>query len=401
MTEQGMQGTLEIFPARPAGEKEKEDGIYGPLCFLAAEVGAKLDNAISAERDQEPWSHAASNWASEIAHPCLLNLTLKRTRWKEERRMDIDGYWRVKEGQDQEKRVKALLDEVAFTLVKAQTRVTLEDLQISGKIDGMIETPAKMRNLFKGIREVPVEIKSINPIYWAGTRTIWDIKNHPKFWIRKHPSQLNIYLKGHKLPGGLLILKTFGQRPRIMPMAFDPDLFEHDATRAREVNRHVAAGTFPAPIPYERDTCSMCGFNHLCLPMRVAEFIPIGQSETVLLEYFLELQEAAKKAKENFEEIKETLIGNDEKPGKYYGQNGIINDIEIETKIRNGKKIDLTPGAEAEIEKIEEAFTKRKESKITTIKRTGPQSKRRRSMAKAMSEKEDREFSAGLKEEPK
>ena len=393
-----MQGTLEIFPARPP-EGRPEAKIYGGLCLLAAEVGAKLDNAIA--EDHDPWDHSRSNWASEIGHPCLLNLTFKRTRWKEERRMDLDGLWRVKEGRDQEKRTKALLDEVGFTLVKAQCRVELANILLTGKIDGMIETPAKYKRFFEGVREIPVEIKSINPIYWPATRTIWDIKNHPKFWIRKHTTQLNIYLVGHRLPGGLLILKTFGQRPRILPMAFDPDLFARDRAMAEAVNRHVAAGTFPTPIPYERDTCSMCGFNHLCRPMRIAEFIPVEQSETVLLEYFLELQEAAKKAKENFEEIKEKLIGDDDKPGKYYGQNGIINDIEIQTKIRNGKEIDLTPEAKAEIEKIEEAFIKRKESKITSIKRTGPDKKRKRNLAKAMSEKEDREFSAGLKEESK
>ena len=389
------QGTLEIFPAH-APEEKPEAKIYGGLCLLAAEIGAKLDNAIA--EDHDPWDHSKSNWASEIGHPCALNLTFKRTRWKEERRMDLDGLWRVKEGQDQEKRTRALLDGVGFTLVKAQTRVELADILVTGKIDGMIETPAKYQRFFEGIREIPVEVKSINPIYWDGTRTIWDIKNHPKFWIRKHTTQLNIYLVGHRLPGGLLILKTFGRRPRIMPMVFDPDLFARDKAMAEAVNRHVAAGTFPAPIPYEPDTCSMCGFNAICRPIRTSEFIALEQSETVLLEYYLELQDAAKKAKKDFDEIKEKLVGDDEKPGKYYGQNGIINDIEIQTKITKKKKIDLTPAAEAEIEKIEEAFAKKKETKSTSIKRTGPQKERRRNMAKAMSEKADREFSAGLKQ---
>lgn len=393
------QGTLEIFPAGSIPKSPADEGILGPLSLLAAEVGAKLDNAI--HEDHEPWDHSKSNWASEIGHPCLLHLTFKRTRWREERKMDLDGEWRVKEGQDQEKRTKALLDQIGFTLVKAQARVELPDVLITGKIDGMIETPPRFQALFHGIRELPVEIKSINPTFWATTRRIWDIKNHPKFWIRKHTTQLNIYFAGHKLPGGLLILKTFGQRPRIMPMAFDPELFEHDTNRARTVNQYVQAGTFPAPIPYESDTCSMCGFNNICRPMRTSEFIPIEQSETVLLEYYLEAQAAAKKSKDDFEEIKEKLIGDEEKPGKYYGQNGIINDIEIQTKIRNGKKVDLTPEAEAKIEEIEAPFTKRKESKVTSIKRVGPQKERRRSLAKAMSKKEDHEFSAGLKEEPK
>lgn len=369
------QGILEIFPAGAIPKPPADEGILGPLSLLAAEVGAKFDNAI--HEDHEPWDHSKSNWASEIGHPCLLHLTFKRTRWREERKMDLDGEWRVREGQDQEKRTKALLDTIGFTLVKAQARVELADVLITGKIDGMIETPPRFQALFHGIRELPVEIKSINPIYWAATRRIWDIKNHPKFWIRKHTSQLNIYFAGHKLPGGLLILKTFGQRPRILPMVFDPELFEHDTNRARAVNQHVQAGTFPAPIPYESDTCSMCGFNNICRPMRTSEFIPIEQSETILLDFFLEAQAAAKKSKDDFEEIKEKLIGDEEKPGKYYGQNGIINDIEIKTSIQNKKDVNLPEDAAEKIKLIAEPFTKKKEVKVTTIKRVGPKKEAR------------------------
>lgn len=359
-------------------EKRKPgSAFYGALCRLAAEVGAKMDAAI--HEDHEPWDHSASNWASEIGHPCLLNLVLKRTRWKEERRMDLDGEWRVKEGQDQEKRTKALLDEIGFTLVKAQARVTLEEFKITGKIDGMIETPDRWRKTFSGIRELPVEIKSINPIYWATTRTIWEVKNHPKFWIRKHASQLNFYFAGHKLPGGLLILKTFGQRPRIMPMMLDQDLLDHDTGRAAQVNRHVEAKTLPAPIPYEDDACEMCGFNHICKPLHASKFSPVERSETVELELFLELQEIFKKAKGDFEEIKKKLIGDEEKPGRYFGKNGLVLDIEIKTQEQNRKECKI-PEKEKEqidlqIEEILDPYTKRKKLPITTIKRTGPKKK--------------------------
>jgi hypothetical protein len=368
------EATLEIFPPKPAGEKKPEDrGILGPLSLLAAEIGSKLDNFIAGPPDQEPWDHSANNWASEIAHPCELHLTYKRTRWREDRRMDLDGSWRVKEGQDQEKRTKALLDEVGFTMVKAQTRVTIPELKISGKIDGMIETPDRYKKLFRGIREIPVEVKSLNPTYWPTTRTLWDIKHHPKFWIRKHPSQLNIYIAGWNIPGGLLILKTFGQRPRILPMALDLELLTRDYAMAAKVNRNVEAGSWPAPIPYERDTCQMCGFNAICPGgLHATEFLPVEQSETVLLEHYLELQEAAKSAKAAFEEIKENLIGDEEKPGRYYGQNAIVNDIEIKSGKQNRKEVKLTEEAEARINEIEEPFIKRKEIVVTTIKRTGP-----------------------------
>jgi len=214
---------------------------------------------------------------------------------------------------------------------------------------------------FEKLKEVPAEVKSISPHYWASTTTIEKIKGHAKFWISKIPSQLNVYLALDRSPGGYLILVTFGKKPRILPMLFDEDLWKYDTKLARDVNAHVAAGTYPPPIPFDATVCGMCDFNHICAPFKTTELVEISGLDAIELEMYLELKEQNAR----FKEMHRDLIGTMEKPGKYHGKEALVRDIEIKTTKLPRKKY---PGIPSELKKPYEIEY---ELVQTTIERIG------------------------------
>lgn len=321
-----------------------EEILYSGLNEITAEMSAKLD----AERTAwGPSDHSRYNWASEAHHPCLKNLVHLRVDWKKRQPIGLDGRWRVDEGIRIESEVKKWFIDIGYELTQSQRKFKTDDpgmeefydLWISGKIDGMSPLNRKLPEPFSHLREAPAEVKTVNPNYWNSTKTIEDIKRHQAFWIAKIPSQLNTYLAFTKSPGGFLIIVTFGKKPRILPMLFDQELWDHDRAVARKVNAHVEAGTYPEPMPFNATVCGMCDFNHICQPIRPTKMKGIDPLDIFKLEQYLEFKDQKKK----FDELHAELIGTKAKPGKYHGQDGIIEDIEISTSSYMKKKYEI-PG---------------------------------------------------------
>ena len=342
----------------------QEDILYSEILALAAEISAKLD----AERPAKaPYNHSHNNWASEIHHPCLKHLVHCRVDWADRKPMDIEGRWRTDEGKRIEWEVTKWLGDIRYKIDDSQKRYTTDDipeyadLKISGRIDGMIPIKRKLPEPFSDMKEIKVEIKTVNPNYWNSTKTVADIRRHPKFWINKIPSQLNTYLAISNDPGGLLIIVTFGKRPRIIPMLFDQDLWDHDQARVRKVNAHVAAGTYPEPIPFDATVCGMCDFAHICNPVQTTKMCQVDPMDIFTLEQYLEFKEMADK----FKAIHAELIGDKKKPGKYRGMDAIIEDIEIATRRHLRKVYDIPK------EEKEKFLTGEDEVVVTTISRIG------------------------------
>lgn len=320
-----------------------ESPLYLGLNNLALEITSKLD----AER--EPWkprNHLSYNWASEYHHPCKKYLVHCRLDWKQRQGINLDGMWRVEEGIDKEWAVKKWLGNIGFEITQSQAYWNTDDpalkqfkaLKISGKIDGMVATNGKLPDAFQNVREVPVEVKSTSPHFWDSTKTIEDIKRHSKFWISKIPSQLNTYLVFTHTPGGLLIICTFGKRPRIIPMLFDQTLWEEDCKFVKSVNYYVRMKKYPEPMPFDPTICGMCDFDHICTPLRTTGLIEIDAIDEMELELYLELKEDKKK----FDDMHARLIGKKDKPGKYHGKEAMAGNIEIKT-IRYPKKTFAIP----------------------------------------------------------
>lgn len=314
---------------------------------LALEINSTL--ADQRQNKYPAYDHSASNWASEIHHPCLRHLVYLRLNWQDKKLIDIEGAWKVEEGIDQEWTMTKLLGNCGYKLNKSQTKLPPVKEQITGKIDGTIS---------KDGFEYPVEIKSINPNFWESTKTIEDLKHHSKWWLQKIPSQLNLYLYMMNKEGGFLLFKTFGKAPRILPMTLDYELADYDLKLAEKVNAFVAKKEYPDPIPYDSSVCSMCGFDHICKPLKATEYVEASDLDYWKLEEFLEAKEQAKK----YEQLKAELIGTKEKPGQFYGKNAIVNDIEIKTSIQQRNFYEIP-------DEIKRPYSQKREVIITTIER--------------------------------
>jgi len=341
-----------------------EEILYLNLNEMTLEIGSKLDAAHPA---WEPRDHSQNNWCSEIHHPCLKNLVHCRVDWEQRQPIDTEGMWRVQEGKRIEWEVTKWLGDIGFEITESQRRFTTDDvpeyadLKISGRIDGIIPLNKKLPAPFAHLKGIKTEIKTVNPNYWSSVKTIEAIKRHPKFWINKIPSQLNTYLALSNDPGGLLIIVTFGKRPRILPMLFDQDLWDHDQARVRKVNAHVDAGTYPEPIPFDATICGMCDFNHICTPIQTTKMSQVDPMDIFKLEMYLEEKENA----ERFKVLHAELIGDKKKPGKYRGMDAIIEDIEITTSIQMRKKYEVPK------EEKEKYYVGDNEVIITKISRMG------------------------------
>lgn len=325
------------------GETEiTESPLYLALNNLALEITSKLD---AERRPWEPRNHQAHNWASEYHHPCKKFLVHCRLDWKQRHGIDIDGRWRVEEGIDKEWMVKKWLGNVGFEITQSQAYWNTDDpelrkfkaLQISGKIDGMVATNGKLPGAFQSVREIPVEVKSTSPHFWDSTKTIEDIKQHSKFWISKIPSQLNTYLVFTHTPGGLLIMCTFGKRPRIIPMLFDAELWEADCKWVKSVNSFVRKKKYPPPMPFDPTICGMCDFDHICSPLKTTGLIELSAIDEMELELYLELKEG----KKAFDDLHARLLGTKDKPGKYRGKDALAGNIELKTTRYPKKKYEI------------------------------------------------------------
>lgn len=345
-----------------ANAAEKPAGPESELLAGLGELAMQLEAALDAEilgSPRAPYNRSATNYASEIGHPCKKNLVHCRLDWDKKRPMDARAMWRMKEGIEFERRIRAQLSTIGFELVENQASFTVPSHKIRGKIDGLAPIPGRIKlpEIFKGLRSIPAEIKFISPQIWPDLKTVEDIRTCRGWWIRKYASQLNIYMVPRQHPAGLFILGTASQRPRIIPMAFDPILAEHDLLKIEDVNKHVEAGTYPEPIPFEAQVCEMCDFNHLCTPLRSSwATVEITPADSIALEAYLEAKKRYDEVNKIYEAYKKELIGNGKKPGRYLGQNALYADIEISSKTihRKGYSVDETDYVQTTIERIGE-----------------------------------------------
>jgi hypothetical protein len=301
-----------------------DEYLLGELSAAASAMEISIDDLFE---KKSPTDHSANNWASEIGHPCARNLTYCRVNWRDRQPLATDARYRVEAGSEEETKIKHKLERAGFEVIMAQQHFTWPEYKISGRIDGKVEAVIMGKK-----RHCPIEIKMINPLFWDKLKTVDDVRTSRNWWIRKYVSQLNLYLFMDVSEGGFLVLCCPGKRPRILPMLPNYDLADADLAKARIVNKHVDAGTFPEPMPYDPSVCGMCDFAHLCPQLKALDssWTEISDADTPMLELYVELKDAKKK----FEEVHAKLVGDNKKPGRYFGKNAIAGGIVIESNPR-------------------------------------------------------------------
>lgn len=311
----------------------KQELTLRQLQEIAYDIGNRMESTVETKRDKKgPEYHSDANRASEIGHPCERFLVYARMRWEERKQKDVRTIARLNAGTAMEEEVESWLLKSGYKVTLQQKSTTWDKYRITGKIDGFIAGPNR--------RKWPIEIFSVMPWFWDSTRSIEAIKKHPKYWIRRKATQLNVYLVLENQEGGFLIIGSFGKLPRVLPMMLDFDMAEGHIQKCIRVNEHVEAGTLPDRIEYASDVCGLCDFDHICMPLQYASNIQeISAADYAELIKYLELRSTV----EEYNELERKLIGTKDAPGVFYGANALHREVEITTTTWGTKALRMPP----------------------------------------------------------
>jgi hypothetical protein len=240
-------------------------------------------------------------------------LVLLRLYWDQETPHDIGLQYIFDEGNHQERALLKDLAEADIEIIQSQIGLQWREYQVTGHIDGVIRWVGEL---------LPVEIKSVNPNWWAKIDSFDDIKNHKSWIVNKWAAQMTLYLFMHNQERGLMILKNKSTgRIKALNVALDYELGEELIGKAERINKHVEAATIPDPIEWS-DPCERCGFfPHLCTPDIIRDGAEIMDDPDLEadLERWEELKPIIKEHKELDESIK----------ARVRGKTGFCGDFEI------------------------------------------------------------------------
>jgi hypothetical protein len=241
-----------------------------------------------------------SNRASDLGIPCIRYHVLNRTRWQEKSLHDVGLQFVFDMGSEIEEIVLKELAEAGIKVIEQQRSFAWPEYQITGHIDGKIFAD----------EIYPMEIKSCSPFVFKAINTIDDLKQGKYAYLRKYPTQLNLYLLMDGKEKGVFIFKdkVSGQLKEIW-MPIDYDMGEETLKRAEEINKHVAAGTLPGPIGEEM-WCERCSFAHICLPDQIGKEVEVDTGElAVMLDRLEALKPTAREYEEIDKQVKELVEG--------------------------------------------------------------------------------------------
>ena len=253
-------------------------------------VASAMDKALDKTETRKIKVYPVSNnQASQLPHPCVRYLVYNRTRWQEKLLHSLDLQYRFDAGNYLEDVCIRYLEDAGFRVIESQRPFFWKKYRISGKQDGAVE--------YKDRTVVPFEIKSVSPNIFPALKTVEDLKSHNYFRLRMYPDQQNLYSLMNDKTGGLLILITFGKKPRIIPNPVDWDAGELLLKKAEAIEKHIAEESLPDRISFSEMICGSCPFMHICNPAEVFE-----NSEIIFDEDFVSKLDLRGKLKENHSE---------------------------------------------------------------------------------------------------
>lgn len=237
-----------------------------------------------------------SNRASDLGNPCVRYHVYQRTRWAEKSLHNASLQSIFDLGNDFEAIVLKELAEAGVSIIEQQRSFEWKEYQITGHVDGLVRSNGNA---------YPIEIKSMSPFVFDSIRDIDSLKKGKYLYLRKYPTQLNLYMLMKNIDKAVFLFKnkSTGAYKEIW-MDLDFDLGEETLKRAEAINAHVAAGTLPDRITDER-ICEGCPFAHICIPDHIGKEVEIlDDGELIEL---LTRQEELKPIKKEYDEIDSTL----------------------------------------------------------------------------------------------
>jgi len=259
------------------------------------------------------------NRASGIGHGCTRYLVLQRLHWDKQEKHDVTLQCIFEEGNMHERQIISDLGAYLPTyargwdIIDQQRSFALNDKgeNITGHMDFIISD---------GKERIAVEVKSMSDHIWNSIHSYSDIRDSKKFWIKKYPAQIQLYMLAANLSNGMFILKnkTTGQIKQI-DVELDYAYAEGILQKGIEIEKHLKDGTIPEPT-LDHDTCKACNLKYTCNPDMdygdPMEFMEDAEIECLLNEWDLLLEPGKafkkldKEVKEIFRGKKNVMIGN-------------------------------------------------------------------------------------------
>lgn len=232
-----------------------------------------------------------TNRASDLGHPCVRYHVLNRTKWEEKSLHDTRLQLIFDLGKEIEDITIRDMQDAGFKVIEQQRPFTWKEYNITGTVDGKV--------LIDG-EAIPFEVKSCSQFVFDKLNSVEDMKNGKYGYLRKYPTQLNLYLLMDNKNKGVFIFKNkqTGAYKEIW-MNLDWNLGEDALKRAEAVNAHVAAGTLPDPIN-EDMWCNECPYAHICLPEQTGKEVEIDTGELAAV---LDRMEVLKAAVTEYDEL--------------------------------------------------------------------------------------------------
>lgn len=246
-----------------------------------------------------------SNRASDLGNPCLRYHVLNRTRWTEKQPIDVGLQMVFDMGNEIERIVLKELAEAGITVIDQQHPFEWKQYQITGHVDGLI------LDLDDSSKAYPMDIKSSSPYVFDSINTVKDLTQGKYPYLRKYPTQLNLYLLMSNIERGLFIFKNkvSGAYKEIW-MDLDYDLGEETLKRAEAINQHVAAGTLPDEIACGDERCP---YSHICLPDRIGKDVELLDNDELaeMIDRLNQLKEASAEYNDINRRINKMVEGRD------------------------------------------------------------------------------------------
>jgi len=271
------------------------------------------------EQQQEQWGKGSAeprfaHWASIIDSPCERQLWYNRQEPGAAEPFPIRGLKRMNEGSQQEKITRAEFAEIGCEIEHIQRRAWIEQVKVSGKIDGIL-VPSWAPLTILG------EIKSMVENQWDKMQTVEDLDGSK--WYRKYIDQCHCYMKAEETEVCFLILRNISSGDyRILVIWFDAERWVGIEEKLRRVNKAIEAGEIPDRINDNvghSEICNDCRYRAHCLPdiLNNDGIIFIDEPEVIemlerleeLKPLHLEYNRLEKKKKERFKGLTNISIG--------------------------------------------------------------------------------------------